>query len=67
MSDVSIVGRLIQSILAFAIGAALIGTLGDLVFDSKKETANALKRGGISYGAWNRQLHKAPKEKPSKR
>ena len=66
MSDVSIVGRLVQSLIAFAIGAAIIGSLGDLVFDSQREAAKALKRGGISYGQWNRQLNAPTSEIKSK-
>ena len=57
MGETSVVAKLIQTIIAFAISAACLGTLGDLVFDAKKDAAKAMKRGGISYGAWNRKLH----------
>ena len=56
MGEVSIVSKLIQTLIAFAMAAACAGTLGDLVFDTKKDAAKALKRGGISYGSWNRKL-----------
>ncbi len=56
MNEVSVVARLIQAVLGFAIAAALVGSLGDAIFDAKGKAAQAVKRGGISYGQWNRKL-----------
>ena len=59
MSEVSAVSQLVRSIISFAIGAALIGTLGDLVFGAKQDASATIKRGGMSYGDWNRKLLKS--------
>lgn len=56
MGDVSIVARLIQSLLAIAFAAACVGTLGDMVFAMKDEAAHATRHEGMSYGKWNRRL-----------
>lgn len=71
MSEVSVVSQFVRSVIAFAIGAACCGTLGDLVFSSKKDAESAYRRGGMSYGEWNRRLHTAdverhPTPKPAK-
>ena len=56
MGDVSIVARLIQSLLALAFAAACVGTLGDMVFATKDQAAHATRQGGMSYGRWKRRL-----------
>ena len=43
-------------VIWFAIGLAMVGTLKDCTGSMAKEAATATKRGGISYGWWNRQL-----------
>jgi hypothetical protein len=61
MSEVSIVRRLVFGILGIALTAACVGTLGDLVLVSRNRAALTVQKGGISYGEWNRRLHKAPR------
>lgn len=48
--------RFVFVIIWFAIGLGIAGTLKDCTAIMGKEAAIAHKRGGISYGWWNRQL-----------
>jgi len=46
----------IFTIIWFAIGLGVAGTLKDCTATMGKEAANAHRLGGISYSWWNRQL-----------
>lgn len=48
--------RFVFAVIWFAIGLSIAGTLKDCTATMGKEAAIAHKRGGISYGWWNRQL-----------
>lgn len=48
--------RFIFTIIWFAIGLGIAGTLKDCTAMMGKEAAKAHQHGGISYGWWNRQL-----------
>lgn len=48
--------RFIFAIIWFAIGLGIIGTLKDCTANMANEAAIANRRGGISYGEWNRTL-----------
>lgn len=48
--------RFVFTLIWFAIGLGMIGTLKDCTSAMGKEAAIAHQQGGISYGWWNRQL-----------
>lgn len=48
--------RFVFTIIWFAIGLAMVGTLKDCTGAMGREAAKAHMKGGISYGWWNRQL-----------
>ncbi len=48
--------RFVFAVIWFAIGLGVAGTLKDCTATMGKEAAIANKRGGISYGWWNRSL-----------
>jgi len=58
MGEISVVSQLIRNAIAIAMTAALLGTLGDLVFDAKKDASQAIRRGGMSYEKWDRNLQR---------
>lgn len=53
--------RFVFTIIWFAIGLAMVGTLKDCTASMGKEAAIAHKRGGISYSWWNRKLNSGKK------
>lgn len=60
--------RFVFVVIWFAIGLSIVGTLKDCTAMMGKEAAIAHKRGGISYGWWNRQLANAkPQEDKGKK
>ena len=48
--------RFVFTIIWFAIGLGIAGTLKDCTATMARHAAIAHKHGGISYGWWNRQL-----------
>lgn len=50
--------KFVFTIIWFAIGLGMIGSLKECTSIMGKEAAIATKRGGTSYGEWNRKLNK---------
>jgi hypothetical protein len=50
--------KFVFTIIWFAIGLGMIGSLKECTAIMGKEAAIATKNGGISYGKWNRTLSK---------
>ena len=48
--------RFILALIWFAIGLGVVGTLKNCTATMANEAAIANKRGGISYGHWNRRM-----------
>lgn len=48
--------RFVFTIIWFAIGLSMVGTLKDCTNAMGKEAVKAHQHGGISYRKWNRQL-----------
>ena len=65
MSEVSPVGKLNATLLAFALTAGAAGTLVDLRRAAKADGTKAVRIGLMSYGRWNRRLLHEPTPAPS--
>ena len=55
--------RFVFSIIWFAIGLNMIGTLQECTASMGHEAAKAQQRDTISYGKWNRELLRGGKSK----
>lgn len=50
--------KFVFTVIWFAVGLGMIGSLKECTAIMGKEAAIATKHGGISYGKWNRELNK---------
>ena len=55
--------RFVFSIIWFAIGLSMIGTLQECTASMGRQAATAQKQDGISYGQWNRELLRGSRPK----